>query len=644
MKKSKKDKHNGTNSVCGVLFEPSSDWTPPKSFPNLKSEKQIGIDIETRDPDLNSHGPGFIRGNAEVVGITVATNDCSWYYPIAHLGGGNVDRVPVIRFLGDILKDPKQYIVGANLQYELEGLWSLGIDVKCRCLDIQVAEALIDEEREGGYSLDALARDYLGAPKDEILLREAASTYGVDPKAGLWKLPSKYVGAYAEWDGLAPLQILKKQMVELKKQDLLPIFEFESRLLPILWKMRKQGIPIDLDAVDKLSKELKKQEQDAKQGFKLLEGYDIDPWSGPQIANLCKRRGIQHPITLKGNPSFTGEWLEEFSDPAIQCIGKIRAVNRMRSTFVDDWFSNNIKGRIHPQWKQLASDDGGTRTGRMAAANPNPQQVPASKFRKSGSINEIGKAIRACFAHPIIPWCKLDYSQQEPRILTHFAAVCDFTGAKLAQMAYQKDRKMDFYDFMVKICQIDRRPAKDLFLGRSYGMGKDKLARKLGKSVKEAAEILRQFDANMPFMKEIADSCMRNAQKRGYIKTLLGRRRHFDSWEPVDSYQMRKDGQDTRPLNLKAAEAKWSDKRLQRSETHKALNALIQGSAADMLKAAILNIHNELGIVPYMAVHDELDLGVVDEKQAKECQKLAENCVEMTVPIRADMDYGKHWK
>lgn len=644
MKKSQKDKHNGTNNLCGVLFEPGSDWTPPPNFPDLSSEKLLGIDIETRDPNLLSKGPGFLRKDAEVVGITVATSDRAWYYPIAHLGGGNVDRTPVIRFVGDLLKDPNRYIVGANLQYDLEGLSSLGIDSVCKTLDIQVAEALLDEERSQGYSLDVLAKYYLKTGKDESLLREAADAYGIDPKGGLWKLPSKYVGAYAEYDGIASMQILDKQMPLLKKEDLLGIFEIECRLLPVLWKMRKQGIPIDMDAVEKLSKELKKQERDAKTGFKMLVGYDIDPWSGDQIEKLCKSRGIVCPRTPKGNPSFTGEWLEEFSDPAIQCIAKIRKVNRMRSTFVDDWFKTAVNGTIHPQWKQLASDDGGTRTGRMAASNPNPQQVPAGKFRMTGEASPIGKAIRACFSHKELNWCKLDYSQQEPRILTHFAAVCEFTGAKLARMAYQKDRKMDFYQFMVEVAGIDRRPAKDMYLGRCYGMGKAKLAVKLGKSLDECADILARFDERVPFIKEIADSCMLNAQKRGYIKTLLGRRRHFNFWEPTDSYQMRKDGHDTRPLSYELAKSKWPDKKLQRSNTHKALNALIQGSAADMLKAAILSIHDELSVIPYMAVHDELDIGVVDRKQAEQCQELAENCVEMTVPIRADMDFGRHWK
>lgn len=635
---------NLSSGLQQTLFQPSGDWIPPIQFPDLSGVKKISIDIETRDPELLTRGPGFIRGDADVVGIALAADERSWYFPIGHLGGGNLDRDAVGCYFRDLLSDPDKWIVGANLSYELDGLESLDISIAGRLIDIQILEALIDEERDSGYSLHDLCKLHLRETKQEGLLRAAADAYGIDPKGGLWKLPSKYVGAYAEYDAACCLKILDRQMEQVRSQSLEEIIELEMRLIPVLHAMRWRGIPIDLDAANLLSVKLRLEEEQFRTRM-IREFYaDIDVWSAQQIARVCDQRKIIYPRTTKGNPSFEQSWLDAYSDPFIQLVADIREVNRQRSTFVDGWiFKNHIKGRIHPQWKQMVSDDGGTRTGRMAASNPNPQQIPAGKYRTTGKPNEVGKAIRSLFVSDTGKWCKFDYSQQEPRILTHFASMCNFTGANLAKMAYVKNPKMDFYQFMVEAAGIDRRPAKDMYLGRCYGMGKDKLATKLGKSVAECEIILRNFDEKVPFVKEIADRCMTLAQQRGYIKTLCGRRRHFNYWEPVDSYRMRQQGLDTRPRMEKEAHAQWPGMRLQRSNTHKALNALIQGSAADMMKSALVLGYEEHDIVPYITVHDEVGGSVETDEDVKVWQNVMEHCVKMCVPIKADMKVGRSW-
>jgi DNA polymerase-1 len=175
-------------------------------------------------------------------------------------------------------------------------------------------------------------------------------------------------------------------------------------------------------------------------------------------------------------------------------------------------------------------------------------------------------------------------------------------------------------------------------------MGKNKMALKLNRTVEEASQILANFDEKVPFVKEIADSCTNAAQKRGYIKTLLGRRRHFNFWEPIDSFKMRQEGKDVSPCRLEFAEQKWPGLRLQRANAHKALNALIQGSAADMNKAALIKIRRECDVIPYMAVHDEIDFPANDEAHANQCKGSAETCVTMTVPIKADLSLGKSWR
>ena len=633
-----------SDNLNGCLFAPDTDWTPCKSLPDLSGEKVLGIDIESKDPDLKSRGPGFIRGDARAVGVSVATSDRAWYLPIAHLGGGNMESDAVISFVGDLLKDPNRSIIGANLQYDLEGLESLGIQSHCRCIDVQVAEALIDENRKS-YALESLAILRLGRGKDETILTEAASSFGVDKKGGLWKLPAKFVGPYAEFDALSAVHIFKEQLVDLQSQNLTEIFELEMRLLPILVRMRRRGILVDLGAAEKLNEDLKRQETDVRMRLHERIGYHIDEWSGPQIEKLCAKLQYQHPYTEKGNPSFTSEWLEESSERELNWIAQIRELNRMQNTFVENWiFKNQVRGRIHPEWRQIVSDDGGTRTGRMAAANPNPQQIPAAKYRMTGEPNPIGKSIRACFISDTGKWGKFDYSQQEPRILVHFAALCKYRGAEEMAQCYRDDRKFDCYKRMVELCGIDRRPAKDMYLARCYGMGKKKLSDKLGRSEAEAEEILRKFDEGVPFVRKIQETCENAAQQRGYVRTLLGRRKHFDKWIPADHWERKRNGQRVEGLNRETAESTWPDVRLIRDETRKALNACIQGSAADMTKAAIVALWEQEGVLPYMQVHDELGLPVESEEHGLKLRDVIEGCVETVVPIVSDMSIGRSWR
>ncbi len=615
-----------SDGLTGVLFPPSSDWRPPHAFPDLRGEKVIGIDVESRDPNLNARGPGFIRGDAEISGIAVATKDRGWYFPIRHLGGGNMDVGQVQKYFRDFLSTYQGWVVGAHLAYDLEALWSMGIEIHkgARLCDVQIAEALLDEERDEGYDLETLCSHYLEGGKDEALLREAASAYGIDPKGGLWKLPSRYVGPYAERDAWAPIQIFSKQLERMAKDDLLQIFELESRLLPLLHLMRLQGIPVDLERARGLSDKLLLQEGDVRVRIKREFSLEIDEWSGQQLASTCERLKIPFPRTPRGNPSFEGEWLEAHDHPFLRAVSELRTLNRLRSTFVNDWiFKHEHKGIIHPVWKQLKRDDGGTRTGRMAASCPNPQQVP--------SRSEFAPLVRELFVPgPGRKWGKLDYSQQEPRILVHYASLCECAGAEVIRLAYQQDKSMDIYQFLSEVAKVSRRNAKDLTLGRCYGMGAGKLALKLGIGRDAAQQMLDSFDSHVPFVREVSDMAMRKAQS--------------SYWEPMDAFQRRRDGHRCEPVTESMAKSAWPGAKVQRAYTHKALNSLIQGSAADMTKSAMLKIYDEMGLVPYMQVHDELNYGVEDEAQARKTQELAETCVEMRVPIRADLTIGTHWK
>lgn len=634
--KSRSSKHTAGLQLAFDACSPPSDWKMPESFPDLSKWGVIGLDVETRDPRLKELGPGGLRGDGELVGISIGLWDGmlseSHYFPIAHLGGGNCDRDAVLDWLREELKNPDLRVVGANILYDIEWLSTVGIEIAGKIVDVQVLEALIDEESGRSMSLQSLCQKYLGQGKDEALLIDAAKAHDVDPKSGLWKLHAKYVGPYAEWDALSARQIYHHQLREIDRQNLESIVTLELSLTPLLWKMRRRGVRIDMERAAILEKRLLIEEERLTRELRALTGRDLDMWSSAQIGTLCVSLGIEHPVTTLGNPSITKDFIENHDHPALKMLSELRETNRLRSVFVGDWVSKYVfNGRAYPQWRQLATDDGGTRTGRMASANPNMQQIPA----RSRSASEI----RAMF----VPdegtrWCKLDYSQQEPRLLVHYASLLGMTGARLVSMAYRDNPKMDIYSYLAQASGKARFIAKGATLGRMYGMGSKRFGRENGFSEFEAARILDDFDRRVPFVRELSDKCANVASSRGNIRTIGGRLRHFNLWEPCQREQ------ETTALPLEDARRAWPGQQLRRFGTRKGLNALIQGSAADMTKIAMVQIHEKLGIVPTLSVHDEIDLCVESDEQAAECRKIMETCVRLEVPVIAEMELGDSWK
>lgn len=639
-RKHKVDKSDNLNLA---LFTPQTNWVVPGEYPDLSGIKLLGADIESKDPNLKTKGPGFLRKDADVAGISMATDDQAWYFPIGHLGGGNLDRGHVIDFCKDVFKTsvPKVF---ANAPYDLEGLDFLGIKVNGKIHDVQINEALLNEERDDGYDLNTLCRLHLGTSKDETLLKDAAGAYNVEPKGGLWKLPAKYVGAYAEYDALSTVKIFRKQLDALKAQDLMQIYDLETRLIPVLWEMRRRGVPVDMEAAFTLSTKLKSKEMELRHALYKAHGYHINDQSGPELAKICDKLKIDYPRTEAGNPSFEGDWLEAHSHPFLKSIAEIRQVAKNKNDYVDKIIAHAVNGKLHIQWKQLVSDEGGAKTGRFAAGNPPLQQFPSSK-KKSGKPNEIGLAIRRLLVpEKGLKWLKSDYSQQEPRILVHYAAQCKLAGADMAALTYRERPDTDFYNLVMDICHLERRPAKTIYLSLTYYMGIKEMARRLGVSVDSAKAMKGDFNNRLPFIHLLGDKCVHLAQTRGYIKTLCGRKRHFNYWEPKDSYAMKQAGERIFPMEHDKALAKWPTKDLVRAHCTKALNALIQGSAADMMKAGIVKGYEEDGRVPYITVHDEIGGGVVDEADALKWKHTMEHCVDLCLPIKADINIGDSWK
>lgn len=609
-------------------FKPATEWIAPDVFPTelLINAKQIAIDTETRDPNLTSIGPGYIRGDGEVVGISVACDGFEGYFPFGHETGFNFPKNKVVDFFKKVCASDNTKVFH-NAPYDIGWLRTLGIKVNGKIVDTMIVAPLIDEN-QFYYSLNGLGREYLNEGKTEAELNAAAAEWGLDPKAEMWRLPSAYVGTYATQDAVLTLKLWDYFKVEIEKQNLWNVFDLEMELLPIIIEMKRVGVRVDLERAEKIKKELITKEKNLIKSIQDQSGVkDLQLWAARSLAQVFDALKLSYLRTPTGQPSFTKAFLENHTHPVASLIREARELNKSHSTFIDSILKHQHNGRIHAEIRQLKGESGGTVTGRLSMSNPNLQQVPARN-------KNIGPLIRSLFLpEENHTWCSADFSQQEPRILTHYSHLSKYDGASNIAEAYLEG-DADFHQEVANLVDIDRKTAKTIGLGIMYGMGKGKLADQLAVTVDEASDILSKFNTYAPFVRELADSVMRSANQKGYIKTLLGRRCHFDMWEPL-KYGM------GRPMKYKEAVHEYNGE-IKRAFVYKALNKLIQGSAADMTKKAMIDCYNG-GYMPLLQVHDELVFSVPDEEAVPEIKTLMENAVPLSIPNKVDVELGKNW-
>ena len=612
------------------MFPTPSDWVAPDSFPNLSNAKEIAIDLETCDPNMESMGPGWPRGDGFVVGYAIAVDGWSGYFPIAHAGGGNLDKRLVHRWLTDVLKTPADKIMH-NAAYDLGWLRASGFTVNGRIIDTMLAAPILDENRFS-FSLNSLGFDYLKEIKSEQGLKQAAADFGVHPKKELWKLPAMYVGNYAEQDATLTLKLWQYFKVKLRQENVESIFELETRLFPVLQGITERGIRFDRERCEQTIDQLVKREKQLLQELKSATGKPVDIWAAASIANAFDTLGVSYPRTDAGAPSFTKTFLEECPHAIGKTIIEARETNKTHSTFLRPYLEFSAKdGRIHPHINQMRSDDGGTVTGRLSMANPNLQQVPARH-------EIIGPMVRGLF----LPeegelWASNDFSSQEPRLLVHYASLLQLPGADEMVEAYRANPDTDFHQMVADMAKIKRKQAKTIGLGLMYGMGKGKLANQLDLSVEEASSLIDQFHKNVPFLKGTVNAVMRQIEKpvtNGAIRTLLGRKCRFPLWEPT-TWGVNK------ALPYEQALVEYGSQ-IKRAGTYKGLNRLIQGSAADQTKAAMIALH-ESGENLLLQVHDEVVLSVKDKAQAQRAAELMVHATELVIPTRVDVEVGENW-
>ena len=636
-----------------------TEWILPKEFPDLREAEEIAIDLETRDPNLKSTGSGAISGQGEVVGIAVAVDGWKGYFPIAHEIGPNLDRKKVLSWFTDVCESPATKIFH-NAMYDVCWIRNLGIKINGLVVDTMIAASLIDENRFS-YTLNTMSWTYLNKGKNESRLIEAAKERGLDAKADMWRLPAMEVGSYAEADAELTLELWQKFKKIIIEDDLQDVFNLETDLFPCLVDMRFLGVRVDVEKANQLKTALAVKEQNLIQQIKIETGVEVQLMAARSIAPLFDKLNLPYSRTEKSDePSFTKNFLVTHKNPIVRMIAEARKINKVRTTFIDSIIKHEHKGRIHADINQIRSDDGGTVTGRFSYSNPNLQQIPARD-------PDTGPLIRSLFLpEEGCKWGTFDYSQQEPRLVAHYSLKFELPSVNDIADSYENDPSTDFHRIVAEMAEIPRSQAKTINLGLFYGMGKAKLQGELGVSKEKSEELFTKYHSEAPFVKQLMNKVMKAAESRGQIKTLLGRRCRFPKYEPVlrgadwgtyvppEDHERMLELQEMGPhlkdfegnivtdKNGKPKRNYWHQNATRRAFTYKALNKLIQGSAADMTKKAMVELYKE-GLISHIQIHDELDFSIIDESQAAKIKDVMENAVDLEVPNKVDYESGPNW-
>jgi len=639
------------------MILPATEWVAHTEYPDLRSYDEIAIDLETRDTELKTRGSGAVIGKGAVVGIAVATYNNTWYFPIAHGEGPNMDRAKTLEWFKDILECPATKIFH-NAMYDVCWIRNLGLKINGLIVDTMIASSLLDENRFS-YTLNTLAWHFLNEGKNERALNEAAKARGIDPKKDMWMLPAQEVGAYAEKDASLTFKLwqhVKKLLIE---NDLQDIFNLETDLFPCLVDMRFLGVRVDVQRASELKRELTRKEERLIHQVQIETGIDTQIWAARSIAKVFDKLKLPYSRTEKtDSPSFTKNFLSNHEHPIVKMIAEARKINKVNTTFIDTILNFEHNGRIHAEINQIRSDDGGTVTGRFSYQNPNLQQIPARDPNTGPLIRSLFIPEEGC------KWGCFDYSQQEPRLVAHYALKFGLPSVNTIADSYESDPSTDFHKIVADMADIPRSQAKTINLGLFYGMGKAKLQAELGVTKFKAAELFDRYHSKVPFVKQLMNKIMNAASNKGQIKTLLGRRCRFPKYEPVlrgsdwgkfvpaedhermlelqdmGEYLKDEEGELLKDTDGNPQRNYWHNNPTRRAFTYKALNKLIQGSAADMTKKAMLDLYKE-GILPHIQIHDELDISI-DGNEDK-IKEIMENAVDLTVPNKVDCESGPNW-
>ena len=656
------------------MFPPESTWEPPAVLPDFRGRGIIALDTETRDDGLAAErGAGWAYGPewGWIAGVGMAAPRAGGgtdrvYAPVRHPDTTTTfDRDAVVRWVRDHVRDPgTRRVVFFHAHYDIGWFGTdFGLYVpEEKIVDAQAMAVAVDENQpRGTYGLDWLCRRYGVPGKDLEKLREAAEAFGYDYKSELWKMPARYVGLYGEQDPDSTLGLHDRLLPVLEREDLLGPLQLEMDIVPMVVAMRRRGIRLNAERCLLVQAQLRERYRAALAELtdRLKIGREVtlkDVNSTHFLERVFEEEGVYFPRTTKTEQgSFSKDWMVGHEHWLPRLVSTVSKYEDAAEKFVGKYLLGfSHRGRIHAEIHQYRSDDerggtgrgGGTRSFRFSYSEPPLQQMPHRDEELSGLIRGAFEPEEGEL------WDSADYSQQEYRLIVHFAAVCRMAGAEHAVRAYQENPHTDFHDFVAKITGLDRKPAKDTNFAKAFGAGIPKFASMIGKSVEEAGAIYKQYDEEMPFVSRLAEFCQRRADKRGYLRLIDGARSHFDRWEPrylpKDKW-LRAQEIGAGPCSREEAERRcadrehpWHGERLRRAETHKAMNRLIQGSAARMTKLAMRGCWRE-GLLPLIQMHDELGFSFGEERQVARVAEIMRDAVQLVVPVAVDSEVGLTW-
>ena len=633
-----------------------SNWTTPTELPDLRRVGIIALDTETKDDRLRAHkGSGWATGEGHICGVSVAYHEDgairARYFPLRHPDSANLDPTRVFQWLRDLIASDVR-IVGQNTLYDFGWLRTdAGILMPPaeRLEEIGALATLVDENRYA-YNLAALCA-WRGLPgKDENALQEGTAVLGLSkrakPAAHIWQMPAHFVGSYAEQDAASTLALFESLNPVLDYEGTRSAYRLEVDLLPMVHEMRRRGVRINTAAAEQARDHLLQQRDAAFAELSEKLGASVsmaEIGRNKWLAETFDKHGIKYPRTAKGNPSFTAGttgWMHKHSHWLPQLVAKADRYNKAAVDFLETHIlGHTVNGRIHAEIHPHRSDEGGTRSLRFSYSNPPLQQMVARD-------EEIAPLIRGVF----LPeenqfWAKPDISQQEFRFIVHYAARHKLRGAQQAVDRYRTNPDTDFHAFVAELTGIERKQAKNVNFAKAFGAGVRKFAAMIGQREGDARAIYEKYDRALPFVHQLAKVCQRAAQRQGYLELCDGARRHWHDWVALANWT-----KGAGPCEREEAERRikdpahpWYQKGPpRRADTHKAMNALIQGSAARHSKLWMRAVWRE-GITPLLQMHDCLDLSAASPEQAECVAQLGCEAVELAVPMRVDLKFGRNW-
>jgi DNA polymerase I-like protein with 3'-5' exonuclease and polymerase domains len=676
---------------------------------DLNGTDTVALDIETYDPNLKTKGLGAVRGDGFITGVAVATGQDTVYFPLHHSDHVKSDSEKKNfwdQMNKKILQNPNITKVFHNAIYDV--CWmraETGKMLKGRIVDTMVAASVIDENRFK-YSLDALAKDILKDEKYKYDLQEKTFQWSggmqKDPMSNMHKLPSHVVKEYAKQDVNLTLRlwnIFDKKLDKVlhtkkngEQKTCRNIFELETRLFPCLVDMKFKGVRIDTQKLEAFGKKLKCRRDNLLNIIKKHTKVNVQLWAANSVKDLLKNQNITNyeKTPKSGMPKLPKDYLKTHANRFLRMLSKAREADKAVNTFIEGLKGYIHNGRIHADINQIRSDAGGTVTGRFSMSNPNLQQIPAKGY--------YGKKMRELF----LPeeghhWGSFDYSQQEPRIVVHYAIKHGLSETQELADKFNSD-EADFHQIVADMANIPRKQAKSINLGLFYGMGKGKLQAELNLDKTQAKKLFDTYHDKVPFVKELSDNLMGFAKEHRLVFTLEDRFCRFDTYESVNKRWNNKErkfeewdpeakeiknektgnityqGDWVAPKLMSEATAwekfklQFNSRSLSKAEggkgkveelteegrkawfaqyfapafTYKALNKLVQGSAADMTKKAMVDLY-EKGIVPHIQIHDELCVSIKDEATRITVQETMENAIQLKINNKVDCKTGPSW-